>query len=183
MESYCSILEETIASHKLTNDVYSDLQALFRCCVATSSEVRRFASDYISTIVTRFPSLLCETSVVTFLLELLTLLRHSVDSHWIDPYTPTYVFSSVRIALQITLTADFRERQQILSTFYLNVRSWLDASITSTPIELQALLQEYIDSTEQAIFYQQSEMGRSIAMDLMRTSPKGRYLALEQLFT
>lgn len=97
---------------------------------------------------------------MTHLLELLTLLHQACESrytdmvsdfpqsHWTNAkktlvfqYYPTFEFKSKRIDLSIVLTEDGALREHILTTMLRNVRQWITASLSRTPVETQNLLQ------------------------------------------
>jgi phosphatidylinositol 4-kinase len=171
---FCAELGKAVIASELSPRVYEDTKVLIDGCVSDRPGVRKVACFYMSALVTRFPSLLCEKSLVVYLLETLTLLRRAVESHWTDLYSPVYTFTSQRIPeLNITLSEDFAAREEILSDMHSNVRLWLGTTIARTPIECQGLLQSYIDTTGQEVSFSGSEMGKSVAIELARTSPNG----------
>lgn len=91
-------------------------------------------------------------------------------------YTPTYVFHSSRSNFSLTLPDDYTLRNSILSELHNYARTWLKASITRAPFEMQGLLQDYIDSAAPAAGLHASstsedEMGKSVAIDMVRVLP------------
>jgi phosphatidylinositol 4-kinase len=97
-------------------------------------------------------------------------------------YTPSFEFHSTRGNFTITLSDDYPLRNRILRNLHEHVRSWLKKGITRSPLEMQGLLQEYVDVTSDGYRMQMlndDEMGKSVALDLVKTPPaNGKYGAL-----
>ena len=107
-------------------------------------------------------------------------------------YSPTFVFRSSRADIEIYLPEDGRLKETILSDFYRHVKTWLTAAALDTPVECQGVLQvssipylgsadalisaasqTYIKSTDETYTFQQTELGKSLAVDLARLSTMG----------
>jgi len=118
----------------------------------------------------------CDHQVITTLLELLSAVRSACLAEFTDEYTPIYTFSSSRGQFAVVLPDDYTVRNQILTDLHARTKAWLRASIARAPLEMHGLLQEYIhgvDTEAQSGLLSDDEMGKSVALDLIRTPAAG----------
>lgn len=142
--------------------VYHEVRDIVVECGNRHAKARTVALRYLNDLFSSFPSLLCHDSVITALLEMLTLMRQACLSEFTDEvwtleqdsveigadlarffvqYTPAYTFHSARGGFDITLADDYALRNKILSDFHRYTRAWLKAAITRAPLEVRNLLQ------------------------------------------
>ncbi|GAA6004788.1 hypothetical protein JCM10207_001014 [Rhodosporidiobolus poonsookiae] len=177
-------LSHQVTSHELNPAVYKEIREILLFTTHRSQRVRETALRYLDNLLSSFPSLVCNLGVVTVMLELLTVLRRACLAEFTDEYTPVYSFHSARGAFDLSLTDDYPTRNRILRSLHQGVRAWLLAGITRSPLEMQALLQEYIDVSGegykmQMTVFADDEMGKSVALELVKTPPSnGKFAAL-----
>ncbi|GAA5990191.1 hypothetical protein JCM5350_001078, partial [Sporobolomyces pararoseus] len=172
--TYVSKLSRLVPQHAIpvaqTNE---SIRALLFQAADPSPDVRTMALNYLNELFSSFPSLVCEKEIVTVMLELLTVLRRSCLSEFLDEYTPTYTFSTFHVSL--TLPDDYPLRQRILRDLHRNVRTWLRAGLTRSPEAMKGLLMYYIEDSSEGhrmpSIVAEEEMGKSVALDLVRTPP------------
>lgn len=117
------------------------------------------ASKYLSRLITSFPSLMCDPSLVFAILEVLTLLRRSCENEFTDEvgvpfestfrsrlmwpfqYNPIYEFHSDKVGITLQLTDNYKTRNEILGQLHRNANSWFELALGRAPIELQSTLQ------------------------------------------
>lgn len=155
-----NFIQQNVTRHSLQLSIHSELRALATHCCHPQELARSYASNTLNSLIAAFPSILCESSLVTHLLEILTLLQEACESRYLDmvsgskfpleilmtdlcnaQYYPVFQFRSQRIDLSITLPEDSTLREHILTTMLRNVRSWFTASLGRTPMETRNLLQ------------------------------------------
>ncbi|KAL8284182.1 hypothetical protein RQP46_004931 [Phenoliferia psychrophenolica] len=167
---------ELVTTHSITTSVFGEIRTILTQCCHQYAKVRSVAVRSLNDLISNFPSLICETSVITTLLELLTAARKACQSEFVDEYTPTYTFHSVRGGFILTLPDDYIVRNTVLTELHQYAKMWLKAGITRAPFEMQGLLQDYIDGSSargdaHAASLPEDEMGKSVAIDMIRTLP------------
>ncbi|KAK4703422.1 phosphatidylinositol 4-kinase A, partial [Phenoliferia sp. Uapishka_3] len=160
------------------------------------SKVRDIALRSLNDLMSSFPSLICEATVITSVLELLTVVRKACQAEFTDEYTPVYSFHSIRGGFSLTLPDDYQVRSTVLSELHQCAKVWLKSGISRAPFEMQGLLQvwtasnsevltklkicpvfqDYIDGSSaqndtHAASLADDEMGKSVAIDMIRTLP------------
>ncbi|GAA6029504.1 hypothetical protein JCM8097_003711 [Rhodosporidiobolus ruineniae] len=181
---YQARLSRQVTAHELDPAAYAQVREVLLFATHSSARVRETALRYLDNLLSSFPSLVCDLGVVTVMLELLTVLRRSCLAEFMDEYTPVYTFTSSRGGFTLTLPDDYPMRNRVLRALHQSVRAWLLAGITRSPLEMQGLLQEYIDVSHdgykaQMNVFADDEMGKSVALELVKTPPSnGKYAAL-----
>ncbi|GAA5911077.1 hypothetical protein JCM6882_006870 [Rhodosporidiobolus microsporus] len=184
LSTYLHHLSREVTSHALDPAAYAQVREVLLCTTHRSQRVRETALRYLDNLLSSFPSLVCDLGVVTVMLELLTVLRRACLAEFTDEYTPVYSFSSTRGNFTLSLGDDYPTRNRILRSLHNSIRAWLLAGITRSPLEMQGLLQEYIDVAAdgykmQMTVFADDEMGKSVALELVKTPPSnGKYAAL-----
>ncbi|BGP37895.1 Phosphatidylinositol 4-kinase stt4 [Rhodotorula kratochvilovae] len=167
--------------HALDATAYSQVRAVLLHTTSSVPAVRATALRYLDNLLASFPSLVCNLGVVTVMLELLTVLRRACLDEFVDEYTPSYTFHSQRGDFTLSLTDDYPVRNRILRDLHAHVRSWLRTGLARSPLDMQGLLQEYIDvagdSYKMAVL-NDDEMGKSVALDLVKSPANAQYAAL-----
>lgn len=96
-----------------------------------------------------------------------------------EQYTPTYEFHSKRGAFTVWLTDDYPMRNRILRYLHEHVQAWIKTGIARSPLEMQGLLQEYLNHAGDGYrmnMLSDDDMGKSVALDLAKTPPpSGKY--------
>lgn len=83
--TYVSKLSRLVPQHSVPiTQTNESLRALLFQASDPSPEVRTMAFNYLNELFSSFPSLVCEKEVVTVMLELLTVLRRSCLSEFLD---------------------------------------------------------------------------------------------------
>ncbi|GAA5971211.1 hypothetical protein JCM21900_000619 [Sporobolomyces salmonicolor] len=175
LSTYVTHLSRLVSVHSMSPSAYQELRALLLETCHRSAEVRSMALHYLNELLSNFPSLVCNEEVVGVMLELLTVLRRACLAEFIDEYTPVYHFHSAYSDFSVSLSDDYSMRNRILRELHQYVRVWLKAGLTRSPLEMQGLLQEYIEGATEghrmASIVTEDEMGKSVALDLVRTPP------------
>jgi phosphatidylinositol 4-kinase len=83
-ESFRRALNDQVVLHNIDPIVYTEVKRILVECCRPADQVRSIALRYMDALVNSFPSLLCESSVVTACLEVLTLLRRACESQYDD---------------------------------------------------------------------------------------------------
>ncbi|GEM09474.1 phosphatidylinositol 4-kinase [Rhodotorula toruloides] len=179
---YMARLGQQVPLHAMDSSAYVQIRSILLHTTNSSESMRGTALRFLDNILSSFPSLVCNLGVVTVMLELLTVLHRACLDEYTDEYTPSFEFHSTRGNFTITLTDDYPLRNRILRNLHEHVRSWLKKGITRSPLEMQGLLQEYVDVTSDEYRMQMlndDEMGKSVALDLVKTPPaNGKYASL-----
>ncbi|KDE03986.1 hypothetical protein MVLG_05555 [Microbotryum lychnidis-dioicae p1A1 Lamole] len=175
--TFVSRLSQLVTGHTMDPAVYHEVREILLQCCHTLGKVRTTAIRYLNDLFTSFPSLLCSGEVVSTMLELLTVTRRACLAEFVDEYTPLYRFHSSRANFDVVLPDDYSIRNSVLTELHRYARSWLKAGLTRAPSEMRGLLQDYIDGTEVAPpttslkAFADDEMGKSVAIDLIRMPP------------
>lgn len=77
-----------IVDHSLDADLTSELQSLLVSACHRISQPRDVAFKILDRLITGFPSLMCDSSLVFALLDILTLLQISCDGEQLDEVRP-----------------------------------------------------------------------------------------------
>lgn len=87
-------------------------------------------------------------------------------------YSPTYEFKSRLVDLTLHIPDDYAARERTLKDFHTSARLWLGIAVNRAPLETQSILTRYIDGLEDSPNAEpRPEMGRSLALDLVRVVP------------
>ncbi|GAA5911601.1 1-phosphatidylinositol 4-kinase STT4 [Sporobolomyces salmoneus] len=181
--TYISQLSHQVPLHSVpVRQTTSTLKALLYETTNPQPEVRALAYNFLNELFGNFPSLVTVDGGETarIMLELLTVVRKSCLSEFLDEYTPTYTFSTRHVSL--TLPDDYPLRQRILRELHQSVRTWLKAGMTRSPEAMKGLLMHYIEDSEPVngggdqgmmpgLREEEEEMGKSVALDLVRMPP------------
>ncbi|GAA6000790.1 1-phosphatidylinositol 4-kinase STT4 [Rhodotorula paludigena] len=182
LSAYIARLSTQVPQHAMDSSAYAQVRAVLLHAADCDPQVRETALKYLDNLLTSFPSLVCNLGVVTVMLELLTVLRRSCLDEFTDEYTPSFSFHSTRGDFTLSLLDDYPLRNRILRDLHTHVRTWLRSGLTRSPLDMQGLLQEYIDVAGDGYrmgMLSDDEMGKSVAVDLVKLPPaNGPYAAL-----
>eukprot|EP01132_Coremiostelium_polycephalum_P009672 gene9672-11857_t len=121
--------------------------------------VRKAADDYISTLVTKFPQVLWSKSCLSTLLDLVEVVGLGAKAKPMDLISITMPNSNVIIELP----DDTPSRQRLLQDVVALVNIWLKSGTNAAPVEIQELLQEYMQKFNQLI---KNHIGFSLAVEI-----------------
>ncbi|KAI0046132.1 atypical/PIKK/PI4K protein kinase [Auriscalpium vulgare] len=147
----------------LPAELLTDLQALLIGSTHRVAKARIVASKYMNRLITSFPSLMCDPSLVFAILEVLTLLRRAYDSEFVDEYNPVYEFHSERAGITLQLTDDYKVRDEILVNLQRNASNWFELTLSRAPGELQSTLQKYLSVNQSLTPIDSVDLGASVA--------------------
>ncbi|KAG0701518.1 hypothetical protein DFH29DRAFT_926376 [Suillus ampliporus] len=151
-------LEQALPEH-----LSEELRKLLVGSTHRISRARDVATKYLYSLITSFPSLMCDPPLVYAILECLTLLRHACENEFTDEYNPVYEFHSECTGITLQLTDDYKVRNDILGQLQRNANTWFELALSRAPIELQSTLQKYLAATQPLIGADAAELGASVA--------------------
>jgi len=150
----------TQASRQVLPDHLSlELRALLIFSTHRIEKTRDIAFKYLHRLITSFPSLMFDPSLVFAILEVLTLLRQACENEFTDEvriklgssmlvnsqsfyqYNPVYEFHSEKTGITLQLCDNYQTRNEILGQLYRNATNWFELALGRAPIELQTMLQ------------------------------------------
>lgn len=79
-------------------------------------------------------------------------------------YSPVYEFSSDRMDLTLHLTDDYAVRNEIVTQLHSVTSTWLTLAISRAPIEVQSILQSYLNEARDVLLIDNVEMGAGLAL-------------------
>ncbi|KAH7889620.1 hypothetical protein F5I97DRAFT_1934490 [Phlebopus sp. FC_14] len=158
-----SDLNTQASEQTLPIQLSQELRNLLICSTHRIGRARDVAAKYLNRLITSFPSLMCDPTLVYAILECLTLLRRACENEFTDEYNPMYEFHSERTGITLQLTDDYKVRNEILEQLKRNANSWLELALSRAPIELQSTLQKYLTATHSLAGSDMSELGPSVA--------------------
>ncbi|KAI8370194.1 hypothetical protein BD560DRAFT_329659 [Blakeslea trispora] len=163
------------SSQNLDNELRTQMSHLLQLCCHRLDKVHSLAVKTVDRIVTTFPQVFAEKSLITLLLELVQLLWLSCEAEYRDEYYPTFHFTSSRVGVTIELGDSFVYRRNLCSHMYENGKKWLQLSMDRTPMEINGLLQDYL---AEYVRYEPdtpidvAHMGRTLALEVGKAAAK-----------
>ncbi|CAA7271519.1 unnamed protein product [Cyclocybe aegerita] len=127
------------------------------------AKARDIASKYLNRLITSFPSLMCDPTLVFAILEVLTLLQRACENEYLDEYNPVYEFHSDRSRITLQLSDSYQVRNDILGQLKRNANTWFELALGRAPMELQSTLQKYLSVNPSLSGINSAELGASIA--------------------
>ncbi|KDR73543.1 hypothetical protein GALMADRAFT_227988 [Galerina marginata CBS 339.88] len=158
-------LNSKASQQALPRHLSSELLALVVLSTHRIAKARDIAAKYLNRLITSFPSLMCDPTLVFAILEVLTLLQRSSENEYIDEYNPIYEFHSDRSGITLHLTDSYQVRNDILGQLKRNANNWFELALGRAPMELQSTLQKYLAINQSSIStgINSAELGASIA--------------------
>ncbi|KJE03847.1 phosphatidylinositol 4-kinase [Cryptococcus gattii NT-10] len=163
-KSFLKQLYQQAITHSLPPTISSEICKILVACTHRMSKVREKALAYARLILETFSALLCDREVVFTLLEILTLMRRACEIQYTDEYSPVYEFSSDRMDLTLHLTDDYAVRNEIVTQLHSVTSTWLTLAISRAPIEVQSILQSYLNEARDVLLIDNVEMGAGLAL-------------------
>ncbi|KAF8643783.1 hypothetical protein AX16_008802 [Volvariella volvacea WC 439] len=125
--------------------------------------VRTVSSKYLDRLISSFPSLMCDQSLVFAILEALTLLQQACENAFTDEHNPVWEFHSDRVDITLQLVDDYQIRNGILNQLLRSANQWFTLALGRSPSEFQSTLQNYLSVNKSLYGIQSVELGASIA--------------------
>ncbi|KAL4067760.1 hypothetical protein J3A83DRAFT_4359655 [Scleroderma citrinum] len=170
------------AAQTLSPHLSYELRTLLVYSTHRVVRVREVARKYLNRLITAFPSLMCDQTLVYAILECLTLLRRACENEFIDEDNPVHEFHSERADITLQLTDDYKVRNDILVQLQNNATNWFELALSRAPIELQSTLQKYLAATQSLTGADTAELGASVAEQFAKAfGPVHRQLSKYQL--
>ncbi|CAO3618813.1 unnamed protein product [Mucor hiemalis] len=163
------------ASQNLDGELRAQMMNLLKLCCHRLHKVHTLAVKIAERIVTTFPQVFAEKSLITLLLELVQLLWLSCEAEYRDEYYPTFTFFSPRVDVTIELGDSFSYRKDVCSNMYENGKKWLQISMDRAPMEINGLLQDYLaeySKFETGVPIDTAHLGRTLALDVGKAAAK-----------
>lgn len=169
IRSYVGVLSRKIVDHSLSKELSGELRQLLAASCHRVAKPRDIAAKYLNRLITSFPSLMCDESLVCAILEVLTLLRKACEGEFTDEYSPQPEFTSERAGIRLQLTDNYRIRNEMLASLIKSAESWFGLAVLRAPMELQVILQNYLAAHDNAIVPDAMELGATIALKFATT--------------
>ncbi|KAG1141414.1 hypothetical protein G6F38_008437 [Rhizopus arrhizus] len=168
VSTYIRDTSQKAGSQALDTELRSQMSHILQLCCHRLGKVHSLAIKLSDRIVSNFPQVFADKSLVTLLLELVQLLWISCEAEYRDEYCPTFQFTSQRVNVTIEIGDSFAYRKEVCSHMYENGKKWLLVSIDRAPMEISGLLYDYL------VDYVRYEAGAPLDITHL-----GRTLALE----
>ncbi|KAG0179232.1 phosphatidylinositol-4- kinase [Apophysomyces sp. BC1034] len=162
----------------LDDDLSKQVANLLKLCCHRLNKVHQMALKTTERIITAFPQVFAEKSLITLLLELVQLLWLSCEAEFRDEYCPIFHFTSPRVGVTLELGDSFVYRKEICTRFYESTKKWLQISMDRAPLEVGGLLQDYLtefDRFSSGMPMDTPHLGRSLALEVGKSYSKDQY--------
>ncbi|KAG8934422.1 phosphatidylinositol-4- kinase [Tulasnella sp. 417] len=169
IRSYVGVLSRKIVDHSLSKELSGELRQLLVASCHRVTKPREIAARYLNRLITSFPSLMCDESLVCAILEVLTLLRKACEGEFTDEYSPQPEFTSERAGIRLQLTDNYRVRNDMLTSLIKSAESWFGLAVLRAPMELQVILQNYLGAHDTVVVPEAMELGATIALKFATT--------------
>ncbi|EMD38197.1 hypothetical protein CERSUDRAFT_113350 [Gelatoporia subvermispora B] len=173
-----SELNGQAARQSLPEDLSRELRTLLTSSTHRIQKARDIAARYLNRLITSFPSLMCDPTLVFAILEVLTLLRRACENQYTDEDNPTYAFRSDRADITLQLPDNYAARNEMLANLQHDSSIWFELALSRAPLELHATLQKYLAVNQVMSLTESSELGASLALQYGKAvGPINRKLA------
>ncbi|KAI8079556.1 uncharacterized protein B0P05DRAFT_541070 [Gilbertella persicaria] len=161
------------STQALDGELRGQMSQLLQLCCHRLDKVHGIAIKTSERIVTTFPQVFAEKSLMTLLLELVQLVWLSCEAEYRDEYYPVFHFTSPRVGVTIELGDSFVYRRQVCSSMYEHGKKWLQISMDRAPMEINGLLQDYLaDHARYDRPMDVAHMGRTLALEVGKAAAK-----------
>lgn len=165
-------LRQRVRNHTVDRSLPLHLSSMIRYCASTSEDARTATYTALDSVLQAFPILCCDSQFIVTLLETLTLVRDACEDEYANEYAPRLTYESQRGVVRITISDDYRLRNIILADLHRHARMWLTNALSTSPLEMMGLLQNYLDSDPVMSPNLSSGMGKSLALEIARSTPR-----------
>ncbi|KAI9473756.1 MAG: hypothetical protein EXX96DRAFT_596776 [Benjaminiella poitrasii] len=175
VSAYIKDASNKAASQNLDNELRTQMSTLLKLCCHRLRKVHSLAVKISERIVTTFPQVFAEKSLITLLLELVQLLWLSCEAEYRDEYYPSFHFTSPRVGVTIELGDSYSYRKDICAHMYENGKKWLQISMDRAPMEINGLLQDYLAEYvrfEPGTLIDAAHMGRTLALEVGKAAAR-----------
>ncbi|CAG8523919.1 21705_t:CDS:10, partial [Racocetra persica] len=162
-------------AHTINENFRTQVRNLMIATCHRLGKVHQLAIKHLDSLMTAFPSLLCDKKLLFLLLELIEIVWQSCDSEYTNEYSPTYTFISVKVGVTLDLPDSYTYRREILSQLCENARKWLSFVMARAPSEIRGLLENYLAEYDPYHSDNPVHMGRSIAVEIAKGFSKNDY--------
>ncbi|TFY82561.1 hypothetical protein EWM64_g1445, partial [Hericium alpestre] len=128
-------------------------------------ESMRAAAGLPSSLVSYFTnnSLNEHVALIFAILEVLTLMRRACENELLDEFNPQYEFHSERADITLSLSDEYKVRDEILSNLQQSANKWFHLALSRAPMELQTILQKYLAINQSFSPLDSVDLGASVA--------------------
>nr|CAG8453226.1 5703_t:CDS:10 [Entrophospora candida] len=172
MDVFINECSKRVISHTINENVYTQVRNLMIVICHRLSKVHQLAVKQLDKLIIELPSLLCNKKLLYLLLELVELIWQSCENEYTSEYSPEYKFSSPKVGVTLDIPDSYNYRREMLSSLCEYGRKWILLAMMQTPSEIRILLQDYLAEVDLCYSENVVHMGRSIAIDVAKTSSK-----------
>ncbi|CAG8444257.1 12972_t:CDS:10 [Acaulospora morrowiae] len=153
-------------AHTIDNAIRTQIRNLMIASCHRLSKVHQLAIKHLDSLMSTFPSLLCDKSLSFLLLELIELVWQSCESEYTNEYSPVFAFPSVKVGVTLYLSDSYDYRKEMLTRLCESSKKWFLMAISRAPYEVRGLLEEYLAEFDHSHAYNTVHMGCSIALEI-----------------
>lgn len=124
----------------IDNDLIHQINLILIGTCHKFNRVRSISFNLVDKIFIAFPTLISNSNVISTILELITLLRHSCEEELTNENSFKCNFSSKRSRFELELPFDYRLRNDMLSKFCSFADKWIQSALINSTYELQSSL-------------------------------------------
>ncbi|CAG8512007.1 16686_t:CDS:10 [Gigaspora margarita] len=162
-------------AHTINENFRAQVRNLMIATCHRLEKVHQLAIKQLDSLMTAFPSLLCDKKLLYLLLELIGLVWQSCDNEYTNEYSPTYTFISVKVGVTLDLPDSYIYRREVLSQLCENAKKWLSLAMARAPLEVRGLLENYLSEYDPYNSDNPVHMGRSFAFEIAKGFSKNDY--------
>ncbi|CAG8472314.1 2360_t:CDS:10 [Dentiscutata erythropus] len=162
-------------AHTINENFRTQVRCLMIATCHRLEKVHQLAIKQLDSLMTAFPSLLCDKKLLFLLLELIGLVWQSCDNEYTNEYSPTYTFISVKVGVTLDLPDSYIYRREVLSQLCEHAKKWLSLAMTRAPLEIRGLLENYLAEYDTHHSDNPVHMGRSVAFEMAKGFSRNDY--------
>ncbi|CAG8689893.1 17249_t:CDS:10, partial [Rhizophagus irregularis] len=162
-------------AHTINENLRNQVHDLMIATCHRLGKVSQLSIKHLDSLMSAFPSLLCDKKLLFLLLELIELVWQSCEAEYLNEYSPVYTFTSPKVGVSLDLTDDYNYRREILSRLCENSKKWLTVAMSRAPSEIRGLLENYLAEFDPYQSDNSVHMGRSIAVEIGKAFSKADY--------
>ncbi|GES90544.1 phosphatidylinositol 4-kinase [Rhizophagus clarus] len=162
-------------AHTINENLRNQVHDLMIATCHRLGKVSQLSIKHLDSLMSAFPSLLCDKKLLFLLLELIELVWQSCEAEYLNEYSPVYTFTSPKVGVSLDLPDDYNYRREILSRLCENSKKWITVAMTRAPSEIRGLLESYLAEFDPYQSDNSAHMGRSIAVEIGKAFSKADY--------